>query len=153
MTRQRSFSVLLAVGLALLSVDIALRLSPQEAMAQEPQVWAGPGRPAPRIVATAAAGKGATWSFLVRISSDGFAEYRAEWNSLALPQQWTPLPDNPQAPLSRPVAVSALWAGAEPLVVYRQWANGTVDWLPITHHHMGKVIEFLPDPVWRTEPQ
>ncbi len=151
--KHRTTHVLLAVAVALLGVDLALRLPPREAAAQEPELWAEPGRPAPRIVATAAAGKGATWSFLVRISSDGFAEYRAAWDSLALPQQWTPLPDNPQAPLSRPVAVSALWAGAEPLVVYRQWANGTVDWLPFAIHYMGKVIEFLPDAVWRTELQ
>ena len=49
MTRQRTFSVLLAVALALLGLDLALRLSPQEATAQ-------PGPPEeppvePRVVA------------------------------------------------------------------------------------------------------
>ncbi len=151
MTRQRTTHALLAVAVALLGLDLALRLSPPKALAQEPEVWAGPGRPAPRIVATAASASG-NFNFLVRIWSDGFAEYRGGWGSPIQPQAWTPLPDNPQAPRSRPVAVSAAWVS--PLIVYRQWANGTVDWLPIIHQDNGTGdIEFFPDPVWRTEPQ
>ncbi|MCH8005967.1 MAG: hypothetical protein IH888_07025 [Planctomycetes bacterium] len=101
----------------------------------------------PRIVdAAASAGSGS--NFLVRIWSDGFAEYRAAWDTpLQQPQQWTPLPDNPQAPLSTPVAVSA---AENPLTVYRQWADGTADWIEI----LSFPPQFLPDPAgWQTEPQ
>ena len=50
MTRQRTFSVLLAVAVALLGVDLALRLSPQQVTAQEPQVWPPPPVPEPTVV-------------------------------------------------------------------------------------------------------
>ena len=100
----------------------------------------------PRIVDAAASEIGS--NFLVRIWNDGLAEYRAAWNSPSQqPQQWTPLPDNPQAPQSTPVAVSA---AENPLTVYRQWANGTVDWIEI----VTLPPQFLPDPAgWHTEPQ
>ncbi len=99
----------------------------------------------PKIVDAAASEIGS--NFLVRIWSDGLAEYRAAWNSLSQPQQWTPLPVNPQAPQSTPVAVSA---AENPLTVYRQWADGTVDWIEI----LSVPPQFLPDPAgWQTEPQ
>ena len=51
MTRQRTFSVLLAVAVALLGLDLALRLSPPKAVAQdEPQVWPPPPVPEPTVV-------------------------------------------------------------------------------------------------------
>ena len=40
MTKQRTFSVLLAVAVALLGLDLALRLSPSKATAQQPP-WEG----------------------------------------------------------------------------------------------------------------
>ncbi len=100
-----------------------------------------------RIVDSAASAGGGS-NFLVRIWSDGFAEYRAAWNSpLQQPQQWTPLPDNPQAPLSTPVAVSA---AENPLTVFPQWADGTTDWIEI----LSFPPQFLPDPGgWQTESQ
>ncbi len=51
MTKQQTFSALLAVAVALLGVDLALRLSPQEAVAQEPTVWPPPPVPEPKVVA------------------------------------------------------------------------------------------------------
>ncbi len=99
----------------------------------------------PKIVDAAASEIGS--NFLVRIWSDGLAEYRAAWNSLSQPQQWTPLPVNPQAPQSTPVAVSA---AENPLTVYRQWTDGTADWVEI----LSLPPQFLPDPAgWQTEPQ
>ena len=52
MTRQRTFSVLLAVALALLGLDLVLRLSPQEAAAQEPEFRIFPELPVlePKVV-------------------------------------------------------------------------------------------------------
>ena len=151
--KHRTTHTLLAVVVALLGLHLALRLSPQEAVAQEPELWAEAGRPAPKIVATAASAQG-NFNFLVRIWNDGFAEYRGGWGGgqAIQPQAWTPLPDNPEAPRSRPIAVSAAWGN--PLIVYRQWANGTVDWLSIIVADNGTGdFEFFPDPIWRTEPQ
>lgn len=69
---------------------------------------------------------------IVRIWSDGFADYKVtvrdpDWG----PQVWTPLPFNPDAPQSRPIAADGgshmLQIGAP--ILYRQWADGTVDGL------------------------
>ncbi len=48
--KQRTPHVLLAVAVALLGVDLALRLSPQKAVAQEPTVWPPPPVPEPTVV-------------------------------------------------------------------------------------------------------
>ena len=50
MTKQQTFSALLAVAVALLGVDLTIRLSPQEAVAQEPTVWPPPPVPEPTVV-------------------------------------------------------------------------------------------------------
>ena len=57
MTKQRTFSALLAVAVALLSVDLALRLSPQEAAAQEPEfrIFPEPPVPEPTVVGVSSA--------------------------------------------------------------------------------------------------
>ena len=47
MTRQRTFSALVAVAVALLGLDLVLRLSPQEAAAQEPEFRIFPELPVP----------------------------------------------------------------------------------------------------------
>ncbi len=75
MTRQRTFSVLLAVAVALLGVDLALRLSPPKAMAQEPQVWPPPPVPEPTVVSVSSeqiwtSGSSRSWR-IIRAWSDG----------------------------------------------------------------------------------
>ena len=68
----------------------------------------------------------------VRIWSDGFAEYKVSIKSEPVePQVWTPLPVNPDAPRSRPIAAAGgdrdLDGAAGGSNVSRLWADGTVD--------------------------
>ncbi len=82
---------------------------------------------------------------IVRIWSDGFADYKVtvrdpDWG----PQVWTPLPVNPDAPPSRPIAGTELVSS-----VYRLWADGTVDSIRFTSAN-----KFVTTAVegWITEP-
>ena len=59
---------------------------------------------------------------LLRVWSDGFAEYKVRFGIAAQPQVWTAVPPNADAPASRVVAVTA-----EPGTFYRLWADGTMD--------------------------
>ena len=68
MTRLRTSSALLAVAVALLGVDLALRLSPPKAVAQEPTVWPPPQ---PRLVGVTRDGH-----TVLRLWSDGIVERR-----------------------------------------------------------------------------
>lgn len=77
--------------------------------------------PCPSATVVDLAAGSSTDGLLVRISSDGLAEYRV-LHSGALPE-WVALPDNPDAPLSRPVAIAHLTSDR----FYRQWADGSVD--------------------------
>ncbi len=62
---------------------------------------------------------------VVRIWGDGLTEYKATlagWE----PQEWTPLPVNPNAPLG--TAMVAITEGhLQTSDIYRLWADGTVD--------------------------
>ena len=111
---RRTTTILLSI-IALALLVIAVKPTPQ-AEAQ-PQF-----ETPPRIVDLAFGG--GTTGLLVRVWSDGVAEYRV----LHLyGNVWIELPINPAAPLSHPVAVTAGPNG----FFYRQWADGTVDWMQL----------------------
>ena len=80
----------------------------------------GPCPSPPRIVDMTFAGE-AGENMLVRIWSDGVAEYRA-LHALG-GHVWVELPENPDAPSVEPVAIDAGSSGH----FWRLWADGTVD--------------------------
>ena len=59
---------------------------------------------------------------LLRVWSDGFAEYKVVVGHAAQPQVWTVVPPNADAPASRVVGVTR-----DTGTFYRLWADGTVD--------------------------
>ncbi len=88
---------------------------------------------------------------LVRIWSDGFAEYKVTLAGIPgwEPQVWTPLPANPNAPRSRPIAVTESTGSSGIPHIYRLWADGTVDGI-----RFGSDAKFVTTAVegWITEP-
>ena len=104
MTKHRTTHVLLAVAVALLGVDLALRLSPQEAVAQEPTVWPPP--PVPPVQAVSIVVDNATFQHQIyRLWSDG----TVEWNRIDAAYQcpavsrttwcgWLTVPETPAPP-------------------------------------------------------
>ena len=106
--------------------------------------------PGPQLVGVAVA-DAPGHDALVRIWSDGFAEYRVTpagtpgWE----PRVWTPLPVNPDAPRSRPIAVTEAGGSSTCPQIYRLWADGTVDHLRLTGD--GNMFLFTVEG-WITEP-
>ncbi len=101
--------------------------------------------PQAKVVGVGSARSPGQHHVVVRIWSDGVAEYKVtvtdpDWE----PQVWTPLPVNPNAPQSQPIAA----AGNE-TSVYRLWADGSVD--SIRFHQNPNIV--LPvKKGWITEP-
>ena len=78
---------------------------------------------------------------VVRIWSDGFAEYRGMGQSIN-PQQWVPLPFNPDPPSSSPVGVSGALGLADSnnfrhCEFVRQWGDGYADSIVINAFDTG----------------
>ena len=75
MNRQRTFSVLLAVAIVLLGLDLALRLSPRQAVAQEPP-WEGEPPPVQAVSIVVDTAPFNAKQQIYRLWSDG----TVEWN-------------------------------------------------------------------------
>ena len=113
-------TVLLVVIAALLAVNLIVNLPTQEAKAQS-------HLKAPQLVDVAVV-RPADHPTIVRIWSDGFAEYKVTVGDPGFgPQVWTPLPFNPDAPQSRPIAVTETGKANTSPRIYRLWGDGTVD--------------------------
>ena len=121
----RSTTILLTIIMLL----VVLTVKPTAKTTAQPQVET----PARIVGITSARVWSTNQSFvdgqaLVRVWSDGFAEYRGS-GPYVFPQQWTPLPENPDAPLSSIVGVTGSPEGNDPHRAWfsRQYADGTVD--------------------------
>ncbi len=121
----KPITLLLAIIAALLAANLIVNLPLQEAKAQT-------HLKAPQFVDVAIAMPSGHVT-LVRILSDGFAEYKVTVDDpLGFgPLVWTPLPANPDAPQSRPIA-ACTGGGGPTTVIYRLWADGTVDHIRFT---------------------
>ena len=97
MTKQRTTHVLLAVSVALLGVDLALRLSPQEAVAQEPTVWPPPPVRIIQISAAAYFTNSGHGDRIYRLWSDGTIEHNIQ-GCIGSPYWcgWQVVPDMPR---------------------------------------------------------
>ena len=126
MTRQRTFSVLLAVAVVLLGLDLALRLSPQEAAGQELE-WRAELEPPVRVIQLASAGGGVFY----RLWSDGTIE-RMYWarNPACAPAGycgWEFVPDDvPPQQGARVIHIAAQSVGGEQSLI-RLWSNGVIE--------------------------
>ena len=109
--------------------------------------------PGPQLVGVASIGlpssKGPTT--LIRIWSDGFSEYKVSLRGVFPgwgPQEWTPLPVNPDAPSgTRMVAITEGVAGAW---IWRLWADGTVDQIEFVSMNRNFILPAAEG--WITEP-
>ncbi len=122
MTRQRTFSVLLAVAVALLSVDLALRLSPQEAAGQELEWRTELEQPVRVIQLTSTGGE-----VFYRLWSDGAIE-RNYWapNSNCAPAGfcgWEFVPDD--VPPQQGARIIDIFGDEHAL--FRLWSNGVIE--------------------------
>ena len=114
----KSLRVLLVVGVVLLAVDIAMRVSPREATAQEPEIRIFPEPPV-RLVA--AFGTFTATNFNVRLWSDGVIE---EFDPEAGVPDWAEVSGGAYTPPAQVRAVSL--SGGDGLLI-RAWSDGTVE--------------------------
>ena len=122
MTRQRTFSVLLAVAVALLGLDLALRLSPSRAVGQELE-WRTELEPPVRVIQLASTGGGVFY----RLWSDGAIE-RNYWamNSNCAPAGfcgWEFVPDD--VPPQQGARIIDIFGDEHAL--FRLWSNGVIE--------------------------
>ena len=97
MTRPRTLSAMLAVTAALFAVDIALRVSPREAAAQEPEIRLFPEPPVRIIDITATWSKDFRRERLYRVWSDGVIEENRRRAEVPNPEWrgWEAVPEVP----------------------------------------------------------
>ena len=145
MTRQRTFSVLLAVAIALLGLDLVLRLSPQEATGQE-LVWRAESELPVRVIQlTSTGGDGVFY----RLWNDGAIE-RNYWamNSNCAPAGfcgWEFVPDD--VPPQQGARIIDIFGGEHAL--FRLWSNGVIELKEILSGTCGTLVwcgwQIVPD--------
>ncbi len=122
MTRQRTFSVLLAVALALLGLDLVLRLSPQEATGQELE-WRTESELPVRVIQLTSTGGGV----FCRLWSDGTIErnYWARNPACAAAGfcGWEFVPDD--VPPQQGARIIDIFGDEHAL--FRLWSNGVIE--------------------------
>ena len=126
MTRQRTFSVLLAVAVALLGLDVALRLLPREAAGQQLE-WRIEAEPPLRVIQITSTGGGVS----CRLWSDGAIE-RNYWarNPACAPAGfcgWEFVPDDvPPQQGARIIHIAGQFDGGDHSLL-RLWSNGVIE--------------------------
>ena len=124
--KHRTTPALLVVAVALLSVDLALRLSPPKAVAQEPQVWPPPPV---RVIQVSPSGGGGCPIY--RLWSDGVIEW-ATFIDMSMGcvlgtngSAWSVIPEGP-VPLPPSVRVIQIFTDCTNNQVIRELSDGTV---------------------------